>query len=177
MAFSTRGYFSARSSRARDGSPSVVPRGRFCGMTCCATRRGVECAARQLQYGQCELAIPRRTLSGGLAFDGLTVSPCHRGAIARRQSISHLRSDTQFCVGASVRLSGASRVRVAAEGRATLSRLSQFAARSSNRRLVNSSAFSARLRQRSAYAFKKFASMMSPTQHVQFCTAHRLDLR
>jgi hypothetical protein len=30
-------------------------------MTCCATRQGVEHAARQLQYGQYELAIPRRT--------------------------------------------------------------------------------------------------------------------
>jgi hypothetical protein len=45
-------------------------------MRCCATRQGAEHAARELQYGQYELAIPRRTQSGGLAFDGLTVSPC-----------------------------------------------------------------------------------------------------
>jgi hypothetical protein len=77
MAFSTRGYFSARSSRARDGWPSMVPGGRFGGITCCATRQGVEYAARQLQYGQYELAILRRTLSGGLAFDGLTLPPCY----------------------------------------------------------------------------------------------------
>jgi hypothetical protein len=51
---------------------------------------------------------------------------------------------------------------VAAEGPAAFTRLSYLAARSSKRRLVNSSAFSARLRQRSAYAFKKLASTAMP---------------
>src|SRR5260370_37748833 len=63
------------------------------------------------------------------------------------------------------------RARVAAEGPAALTLLSYFAARSSNRRLVNSSAFSARLRQRSAYAFKKFVSITPPTQQqAHSCT-------
>jgi hypothetical protein len=51
---------------------------------------------------------------------------------------------------------------VAAEGPAVLIRLVLVCARSNNRRLVNSSAFSARLRRRSAYAFKKFASIDTP---------------
>jgi hypothetical protein len=40
----------------------------------------------------------------------------------------------------------------------------RIAARSSNRHLVNSSVFSARLRHRSACAFRKFVSMLSPTE-------------
>jgi hypothetical protein len=46
-------------------------------MRCFATRQGAEHAARELQYGQYELAIPRRTQSGGFAFDDLGLSPCY----------------------------------------------------------------------------------------------------
>src|SRR5258708_36159412 len=71
---------------------------------------------------------------------------------------------TTFRFGASTRSIGVLRKRVAAEGPVAASRLSYFAARSSNRRLVNSSAFSARLRHRSACALRKFVSMLSPTE-------------
>ena len=110
---------------------------------------------------------------GALAFDGFTLSPRRNRKATRDLPIS----EAQSCFDPPLGLSGALIMRVAAEGPAAISRLSYFAARSSNRRLVNWSALSARLRQRSACAFKKFVSMMSPTQHVQLCTAHRLNLQ
>jgi hypothetical protein len=95
------------------------------------------------------------------------VLPCHLATKqcphpASRRAISDLRTRPQICFGASLRSNGALRMRVAAEGPAAVSRLSYFAARSSNRRLVNSSVFSARLRHRSACALRKFMSMASP---------------
>src|SRR5258708_35376366 len=85
---------------------------------------------------------------------------------------------TTFRFGASTRSIGVLRKRVAAEGPVAASRLSYFAARSSNRRLVNSSAFSARLRHRSACALRKFVSMLSTTEHYALIsTVGRLDLR
>jgi hypothetical protein len=58
-----------------------------------------------------------------MTFGGLTLSPCCRGTQNRGQ-LSDRKSEVQICVWGPLGLSGALRMRVAAEGPAALTRLS-----------------------------------------------------